>query len=119
MDFAVCPVHGCGDGAGALVTHLFLDGRLDRSIEHDGQDSRQSFAVYHCDEVGHSSAYPGRPRHHARSRPHAILITAQCTDTSAARFSGVRVGPLDDVDGGTDVMLGTVSVWTSEELLNA
>ena len=61
------------------------------------------------------------PRHHARSRHHAILITARCTDTSAATFSGVRVGPLDDVDGGTDVMLGNMSVlydcrvWPAED----
>ena len=59
MDFEVCPAQGCGDSAGALVTHVFLDARLDRSIEHDGQGSRQPFAVYHCDEVGDSSAYPG------------------------------------------------------------
>ena len=59
MDFAVCPVHGFCDGAGALVMHVFRDARLDRSIEHDGQDNRQPFALYHCDEVSDSSAYQG------------------------------------------------------------
>ena len=59
MDFAGCLVPGCGDSAGALVTHVFEDARLDRSIGHDGQDSRQPFAVYHCVEVGDSSAHQG------------------------------------------------------------
>ena len=59
MNFEVCPAHGCGDSAGALATHVFEDARLDRSIEHDEQDNRQPFALYHCDEVSDSSAYQG------------------------------------------------------------
>ena len=59
MYFAVWPVHGIGDGAGALVTHVFEDSRLDRSIEHDGEDSRQPLLCITVLRVCDSSAHQG------------------------------------------------------------
>ena len=46
---------------------------------------------------------------HTRSRTHAILITARCTDTSAATLSGARFGPLETFHFGTDAILSNKS----------
>ena len=91
MDFAVCPAHGCGDSAWVLVMHVFRDARLDRSIEHDGQDNRQPFALYHCDEVSDSSAYQGMAATAHTARDPTLFRSQHDAQIHLRRFFRARV----------------------------